>query len=304
MHTRRRSASLSRRKRSLPRWQQTRRELLPAGLLLSSWRIQAGEREQGTMNTHCRYRAVLVLGTVGLLLTGVCGLWLWSHQRQEALNRQLIAVLVKGDFWRRRQQEPPYDYQEALSLVNAGADPNTPLKPLPAPSLRQLCKCLIHRSPLPVNHSPTAFLMACGAYWGESSDRPKLHIVDGENPGPLIQAMLKHRANTEVKGGEVGWTPLIYAAYEHHIKTVNVLLEHGVDTNAKAEDGGLPLYWAMYCSVNNASSSDLAGTSGIVLSLLAHGAAPNLPDRNGTLLQFAAYRPYLVTLLKHAGAKK
>ena len=115
------------------------------------------------MNKRRRYRAVLVLGTVGLLLTVACGLWLRSDRRQEALNRQLIAALVKGDL--PPQFHYQYDDREALALVDAGADPNTPLVPSPAPSLRQLWNYVIHRSPLPANDSPSAFLIACGARW-------------------------------------------------------------------------------------------------------------------------------------------
>jgi hypothetical protein len=277
------------------------RRTVPANSVPSSERIHTGEREQLTMNKRRLYRAGLLLGTVGLLITGVCGLWLRSYRRQEALNRQLIAALVKGDRWRWRQ-ETSYDYQEALSLVNAGADPNTPLNPLPAPSLRQPWNYVIHRSPLPVNHSPSAFLIACGAWWTENDDR-KLHEVPGENPVPLIQAMFRHGANAEARG-EDGWTPLIYAVCQGNRETLDVLLAHGVNANAKAEDGESPLYWAMYGSVSNVSSKDIDGTSDTVLALLAHGADPNLPDRGGTLLQFAAERPYLVAILRRAGAKK
>ena len=75
------------------------------------------------MNKRRFKRAVLL---VGLLVVGTIGLWIWRLQGQEALNRQLIAALVNDDF------------QKALVLVNEGADPATRLRPMSAPSLRQL----------------------------------------------------------------------------------------------------------------------------------------------------------------------
>jgi hypothetical protein len=70
-------------------------------------------------------------------LIGGTGLWLRAQQRQYALNRALIAALVKGDT------------RLALTLVNEGADPNTPYNPTPVPSLLELVKQLFHRSPPP-----------------------------------------------------------------------------------------------------------------------------------------------------------
>jgi len=270
------------------------------------------QRGKANMNRHRLKRAALFTGLVGLLIVGGIGLSVWRARRQEALNRHLIAVLLKGDVM--RWQKVPYDYQEALSLVNAGADPNTPLKPLPAPSLRQLWNYLVHHSPLPVNHSPTAFLMVCGTWWTENEDTGSLHrrlsfewnihmLVDGRKPLPLIEAMLEHGANPELKD-EHGWTPLINAVSRNDLKTVEVLLNHGADPNAKDEEGGSPLYWAMPPHVASLDVGDIKGTSGVVRSLLTHGADPNLPTYGGTLLQFAAKRPYLVAILKAAGAKK
>ena len=59
-------------------------------------------------------RLVAVLSTIGLLAIGVAVLGLQARQRQYALDRRLIAALVKNDA------------EQGLDLVNAGADPNTP----------------------------------------------------------------------------------------------------------------------------------------------------------------------------------
>jgi len=79
-------------------------------------------------------------------------LWVLSYQRQEDLNRQLIAALLKRD------------PKQALAWVNEGADPNTPFKPPSPPSLTQLLNHLIHGTALPKNDTFSAFFMACGAY--------------------------------------------------------------------------------------------------------------------------------------------
>ena len=183
--------------------------------------FQAGEREQGTMNKRRRYCAVLLLGTVGLLLTGVCGLWLQSYQRQEALNRQLIAALVMGDT------------QQALALINAGADPNTPFDPPQSPSLRQLWNYLFHRVPQSVTDKPTAFLMACGAEWRTEEGTTMITLNDDPQ---LVQVMLQHGVNPNVQYDR-GPTALMWAELSYYEKTVRVLLAHGADPNLSEKSG-------------------------------------------------------------------
>jgi len=242
------------------------------------------------MNKRRFYHAVLVLGTVCLLIVGGCGQWRRSERRQESLNRQLIAALVK------------HDNQQALVFINAGADPNTPLIPLPAPSLRQFWNYLIHRSPLPVNHSPTAFLIACGAWWQQSNNNTRSTTIDGGNQFPLIQSMLQHGANIEAKG-LLEWTPLMWAAYHGDPKLVSVLLAQGANSNARSYTGETALYWA----VEEAVSRNGSDAKNVISQLCAHGADPNLHAPEGeTPLQWAQknHCSDLVALLKQAGAKK
>ncbi|MCW3054941.1 MAG: hypothetical protein JWN14_4111, partial [Chthonomonadales bacterium] len=232
------------------------------------------------------YRAVLALGTVGLLLTVACGLWLRSYRRQEALNRQLIAALVKNDA------------QKALALVNAGADSNTPCHPSPPPSLRQLWDWLVRRFALPRAAAPNAFTMACGGVWLESSSIG--HMSEADTP-QLVQAMLEHGANKNVKDDR-GWTPLICSVCADYPETVRVLLQNGADVNAKDLSGDSSLFYAVYKTVNGPGLSNT-----IIGQLLVHGADPNLPDLNGiTPLKLVdqSEHPDLVAHLKQAGAKK
>ena len=145
------------------------------------------------------------------------GLWLHAQQRQYALNRGLIAALVKGDD------------RQALALVNAGADPNTHYEPTHVLSLNEFVMQLFHRSPSPlVNDSPTAVLMACGASWiSYVNPAPYLDI----DAAPLIRAMLQHGAHVNAQDRN-GYTPLMCASLLDHPKMVEVLLEYGANQHA------------------------------------------------------------------------
>jgi ankyrin repeat protein len=268
---------------------------------------------------HLR-RSVLFTGFLLLLLTGGCGLWLRSQHRQYALNRQLIAALVKGDD------------KQALALVNEGADPNTCYKLMPVPSLLQLTRQLLHRSPLPINASPSAFMIACGAPWKYDDE-----IVAAQRKAPdaaqLVQAMLTHHANINAKD-EQSRTLLMWAVMINRSKTARLLLEHGANVNAQAKHGYTPLTYAigsqevvrllldhgaevntqdefgwtaLYGAVLHAPSAPNSATIDVVRQLLAHGANPNLPMKDGfTALKLAQQEdlPDLVALLKHYRARK
>jgi ankyrin repeat protein len=243
------------------------------------------------MNQRRRYRAVIVLGAACLLIVGACGLWLRPERPQEALNRQLIEALVKEDA------------KQALALVNAGADPNTPFDPPSPHSLTQLWNRMFHRpSLLPRDQNRSAFDIACGAY--VPTDNGRLSAWSTDDPH-LVEAMLQHGAQKNGKGG-VGWTPLFCSVSARHPKTVDILLNHGVDVNALDQDGFSILLWVVLTS----PMVDPSGRSTdaiIVRQLLAHGAASNLPDMNGRTplrIAHANKRPDLVALLKQAGAKK
>jgi hypothetical protein len=178
------------------------------------------------MNKCRLHRPVLVLGTVGLLLTVACGLWLRSVRWQEALDRRLIAALMKSDT------------HQALQIVNEGADPNT-LGSLRPPSLRRLWQDLM-RSPREFSDNPSAFLLACGDPWidGDSS------LISNSPDAPeLVKTMLQHGAKVNARD-ERGWTTLIWAVFDNHQKTVLQLLTYGADPNLPASDGTTPLAMA------------------------------------------------------------
>jgi ankyrin repeat protein len=228
-----------------------------------------------------------------LLLTSIIvavGLWLRTQRHQDALNGQLIAALVK------------HDAQKALSLVNSGADPNTPCHPVPPPSLRQLWNYLLHRAPLPTTDSPTALLIACGADSTADDGTPNLWInVDRTENSQLVETMFQHGGNFNARDQDKQ-TPLMWAAFARYPKTVGVLLERKASVNAQDAFGCTALYRA----VEVTAPRDLAGTD-IIRQLLANGANPNVATNAGfTPVQFAQYhhRPDLVALLRQSGAKK
>jgi hypothetical protein len=232
------------------------------------------------MNKRRRYRAVLVLGTVGLLLTVACGLWVRSERRQEALDRQLIAALVKQDT------------AQALGLVNAGADPNTLCEPLPPPSFLQLWNSLLYHAPLPVNGGNTAFCLACGSPLPGGGD-----IIGMVRDSPeLVRSMIQHGAHLNTHG-DIGFTPLMWAACSDHPQTISVLLDNGAEINAVDKAGDTAL-------MRVASQRTSPRTMTL---LLHHGANLNLSNKDGeTALRLAQddSQTDLIALLKQAGAKK
>jgi hypothetical protein len=116
-------------------------------------RIPPGIGEREPMNRRLQQRSAFLMGLLCLLLVGACALWVQSQQRQYALNRRLMAALWK------------FDDPQALALVNAGADPNTPYALPQAPSLRHLWKDLFHHSVQPGEANTNALLLACGGHW-------------------------------------------------------------------------------------------------------------------------------------------
>jgi len=281
------------------------------------------------MNKRRLKRAALLTGLVGLLIAGVCGIWVRSQQHQNALDHRLIVALAK------------YDYHQAGSLIKDGADPNTHVIPLPAPSFKQFWSYMWHRSTLPKNDSPTAFLIACGNDEEDSNFPEGQDRVDAPE---LVRAMLRHGANVRDRdkagrtplywaasrdnagtvgvlidaGADVnarspqGWTPLMIACYFLASDAIPLLLAHGADVNALDSDGSTALYHTMQTAPPNGDSKKDTTKENLLVKeilsqLLAHGAIPDLtPNGSMTALQLAQQfgSPDLVTLLRQAGAKK
>jgi ankyrin repeat protein len=256
-------------------------------------------------------RRTLLLSSI-LLITPCmsCGVWLYIQQQDYARNQQLIGALTHGDT------------VQAIALLNAGADPNTRLAPLPTPSLKLLLDQLLHRTPAPVNFSPTALIFACGVSWYPRMSRSARLITLEENL-PLLKVMLAHRANLHARAlGNL--SALHSAVIRQRVQTVELLLQHGADVNAQDDMGQTPLMLAASNGdVNTASLLLLHGANqnaqsirgetalhyavrssaaeGLLHAMLARGANPNLRARSGnTPLQYARNvgRSDLVDLLR------
>ena len=244
-----------------------------------------------------RRRALLLSLAFVLALCAACGLWLHATQKQYALNRQLIDAFVNNDT------------EAALVLVNAGADPDTRLEPLPAPTFQLLCDTLLRHAP-PVNDSPTALMLACG--------RPCIPVRIGPNQFkkaakenlPLLRAMLARGANVRART-LTDITPLTVAIMAGRVHAVELLLPLGVNVNSREANGQTPLIFAEsygfpdiahllllhganpnaqdglgWSSLHNALSTPQAAN--LIPDLLAHGADPGLRDNEGkTALQTA-----------------
>jgi prolyl 4-hydroxylase len=63
------------------------------------------------------------------------------------------------------------------------------------------------------------------------------------NVEALEQAIQQDEGVVHAKDGN-GWTPLHEAAAGGHLESVQLLLDHGADVNAKSHDEGTALYWA------------------------------------------------------------
>jgi ankyrin repeat protein len=261
-----------------------------------------------------------VLFTILLLLVAFIGgtrHWLRAQQRQYALNRALIAALVKGDS------------MQALDLVEAGADPNTRCNLTPPLTLHYLWDQLIRRRGLLVNENPTALLIACGAWWKSQSAFPDAQS-DSDDHTRLVLTMLQHGAKINVKD-EGGWTPLLWALNADQKNTVVVLLEWKANVNDATEDGVTPLMIAVRSANTgqtvsvllqhrtNVNVQDKQGSTPLIWALssyapkeviqqlLSGGTAPNQPDDAGdTPLKLAqrTNRPDIMALLRHYGARK
>ena len=152
-----------------------------------------------------KHRRLLLLSLlVVALLVGGCGLWVWQAKRQYALNRELISAVVVNDGRR------------ALSLVNAGADPNVRYSELFPSGFLYALRERLHGSPMPEDNTPTAFLIVCGETY--TSSLHYLHLRENAPEDmPLVEAMLAHGAKWRVTNRRY-WTALHFAVGRGYAK--------------------------------------------------------------------------------------
>ncbi len=206
------------------------------------------------MNKRRFKRSILLACGLLLVLVNMPGLLLWKAKRQYALNRQLIAALER------------YDNKQALSLVNAGADSNTRYNASPAPSLPQLARQLLHRSPPLVDDSSTAFLFVCGAHW-HFSDRFIIVREKKSEEGLLVRTMLANGGDCNARDSQ-DVSALHWAIWRDYSETVQLLLEYGANVNDQDREGKTPLMLAVEVR-----------DTGMTRLLLEHGANVSMADK-------------------------
>ena len=258
-----------------------------------------------------------------LMLVVICSVGAWgiAQQRQYMLNMQLIDAVVHDDVPR------------ALHLLDAGADPNTNYMPPgykpPKRGFWQRLWDQLHG----YNYRPTALQIACGEEWG----RFDIYQYRSEEDPRLVEAMLQHGGNTDLRfyrnrtlmmianqqcrertvevllrhGVDAnardigGWTELMHAASQSsYTNSVHQLIVHGAKINGQSNDGESALYcklkYATYFGpVTSKTLTD--GAREIVSELMACGANPELPTKDGdTAIKLALRknRPDLVALMQ------
>jgi ankyrin repeat protein len=80
--------------------------------------------------------------------------------------------------------------------------------------------------------------------WGFHPEETPLTVSSSLRHMEVVQILLKHGANTEVRDSD-GCSPLDQAAIEGHVELAQVLLEHGADANAQDGEMCTPLFWAL-----------------------------------------------------------
>ncbi len=213
------------------------------------------------MKTQIRKRYAL-LASVLLVVGGLSlafFLWVKNEERQDQMNQALIDSLSKGDF------------QRALKLVEAGADPNTRVKPQPLLTWQEFLKQVIFHSTPSSKRSPTAFMVTFGEYYPEDIGDHYIppNLMRDPRLTELKQIMLVHGANVDARDDD-GSTVLMRASYYGHTEHMAFVLKHGAAIGALDNNGGTALH--------NAAVGEKPEA---VRMLLNYHANPNLKDRYG-----------------------
>lgn len=129
-------------------------------------------------------------------------------------------------------------------------------------------------------------------FFGETA----LHWAAYRGHIAIINFLLKHGANVNIRDNLSYRTPLHLVSYDGHVEAMKVLISGGADVNAQTKLGRTALHWAA-----------TEGHSQAVQTLISHGASLNLQDDcwGETALHCAAFEghPAVVMILLSAGAQ-
>jgi ankyrin repeat protein len=208
--------------------------------------------------------------------------WLVREDRQQRLNRELIAAIEREDV------------PAALLALDRGADANARDKPA-EPVWRTLSDRLRRQAPASYNYPSTPLVLSL--VW----PRSPLNAM-------LVQALINHRARPNDRGGWLGLTPIWLAVSNGDSASTRVLLEHGASPTllpprwdgyrwffpsrnllilalerrqrAVAEDlveRGFDVNSPQDDGMTALGAAVMWGDPSVTSMLLRHGAAPNTP---------------------------
>ena len=124
------------------------------------------------------------------------------------------------------------------------------------------------------------FFLLAGARMDLPDDTKQmpLHVASIHGYDDIVEIMLSHDADPDVRSGIAEQTPLQLASLHGSVEAATHLLEAGANPNGQNDEGDTPIQVAA-----------LSGHEGLVQLLLSYGAEPDVPNETGhTALHAAA----------------
>lgn len=140
------------------------------------------------------------------------------------------------------------------------------------------------------------FFLLAGARMDLPDDTKQLplHVAAIHGYDDIVEIMISHDADPNIRSGIAGQTPLQLAAFHGSVESADHLLRAGANPNGQNDEGDTPIQVAA-----------LRGHENLVRLLLSYGAEPDLTNDTGhTALHAAAVAgdPSIYRLLMDAGA--
>lgn len=263
-----------------------------------------------------KQRTIFLLVVFWAAVFGATGVWLWPKDRQEQLNRQLIAA-IKQD-----------DTAAALSALKHGADGNARDEP-DVPAWLRIWYLFGRQKPATIA-ARSALMLSCERAY--EKDR-KLRLEKPQDNSDLVKALLEHGARIDYPWeGEGGDTPLWWAIFGRKTRSTQVLIDSLPPLSPLAANQLLFMavfYQSEPCItemiLKRGADPDHVGVDGeslfgrailngdaaTVRCLLKHRADPNRPidPRNGFAMRPLEYAEEnhlteIAKLLRAAGARR
>jgi hypothetical protein len=257
-----------------------------------------------------KQRTILLMVIFWSVVFGVSGIWLWRADRQERLNRGLIAAIKREDT------------KAAIAALEQAADANARDKPM-VPTWKRLWEMLRRHRP-EASTAPTALLVS--QYPVISTSR----ILQSRENYALTRALLTHGARLN-EVNEQGYSPVWYAMLSRKTAVARLLIEQGANVSAGPGNNNIlcmavghgqdatmvELMLQHGADANHADAVDqrplelalIGQDTAIVQCLLRYHADPNATMKvfdDTSLLDYAEehHLTEIAHLLREAGAKR